>query len=195
MNWFVRLVCLNGLLAAAGGCAPAASQPPQETTILRDVDGLEHRLFEAPSPQPVVLVFFSQDCPIANAYAPEIGRLYQEFQPRGVRWLVVHSDPQVTPEAARRHAKEYELPCPVLLDPQQRLAREAGATRTPEAAVYSSQRELLYLGRIDDRYVGLGKRRPQPTTHDLRDALEAILAGRPVETPRTEAIGCDLPPL
>jgi hypothetical protein len=59
--------------------------------------------------------------------------------------------------------------------------------------VYSPKRELLYRGRIDDRYVDFGKRRPEPMTHDLREALEAILAGRPVARPRTEPIGCDIP--
>jgi hypothetical protein len=119
--------------------------------------------------------------------------LYQAFKERGVQWLVVHVDPQITSEVALQHARDYELPCPVIVDPQHRLVREAGATRTPEAAVFSPRRELLYRGRIDDRYVGLGKRRPEPTSRDLRDALEAVLAGRSVSTPRTEAIGCDIP--
>jgi hypothetical protein len=52
---------------------------------------------------------------------------------------------------------------------------------------------LVYLGRIDNRYVGFGKRREQVTAHDLRDALEAVLAGRPVPRRRTEAVGCDIP--
>jgi hypothetical protein len=134
-----------------------------------------------------------QDCPIANAYVPQINRLAAEFGPRGVRWFVVQVDPQLKEEAARKHAEEYSLKPPVILDGGQKLVREAGATRTPEVAVYSPKRELLYRGRIDDRYVDFGKRRPEPMTHDLREALEAILAGRPVARPRTEPIGCDIP--
>jgi hypothetical protein len=60
---------------------------------------------------------------------------------------------------------------------------------TPEAAVYANGR-VVYHGRIDDRYVDLGLERPAPTVHDLDDALTAVLAGRPVEHPVTQAVGC-----
>ena len=56
-------------------------------------------------------------------------------------------------------------------------------------------RELVYLGRIDDRYVDFGKTRAAATTHDLAGALEAILDGRPVPESRTRAIGCFIPEL
>ena len=70
------------------------------------------------------------------------------------------------------------------------LVRRAGATITPEAAVFGAAPEPLYLGRIDDRYVDFGKARPEATRHDLEQALDAVLDGRPVPEPRTEAIGC-----
>jgi len=63
------------------------------------------------------------------------------------------------------------------------------STITPEAAVFASGR-MLYRGRIDDHYVALGQARPAPTTHDLQDALEAALNGRPVPNPTTKAVGC-----
>jgi len=52
---------------------------------------------------------------------------------------------------------------------------------------------LVYRGRIDDQFAGLGKRRTVVTSHDLRDALEATLVGKPVPQPRTEAVGCPIP--
>jgi hypothetical protein len=106
--------------------------------------------------------------------------------------LLVHADPAMTAEAARQHAQEYQLQPPVLLDPRHELVKLAGATKSPEAAVFSPTGELLYRGRIDDRYVGLGKRRTQATRHDLREALEAILADRPAP-PGGEAVGCFIP--
>jgi hypothetical protein len=183
---------LIALLAAGEGCGASVAREPTGIAV-QDVDGGEHRLFDGREDQAIVLVFWTQDCPIANAYAPEINRLAAEFMPRGIRWFVVQVDAGLTPEAARRHAHEYELQCPVILDGEQRLAREAGATRTPEVAVFSPRGDLLYRGRIDDRYVDFGKRRAEPTTHDLRESLEDILAGRAVARPRTEAIGCDIP--
>jgi hypothetical protein len=61
---------------------------------------------------------------------------------------------------------------------------------TPEAAVYTPDHRLVYRGRIDDWYVDFGKPRAAPTTHDLEDALEAVLGGRPVADARTTAVGC-----
>lgn len=73
-----------------------------------------------------------------------------------------------------------------------KLAQKWGITVKPEAFVLSSKGELVYLGRIDDRYADFSKRREQVTSHDLCDALEAILAGNPVAKPRIPAIGCDI---
>jgi hypothetical protein len=101
----------------------------------------------------------------------------------------------VTEEAARRHAHEFGLHCPVLLDPGQELVRLTGATVTPEAAVLDRGGKVVYLGRIDDRFYGFGKQRKSATTHELRDALDAVLASRPVANAAEPAIGCEIPPL
>src|SRR5258706_161747 len=69
------------------------------------------------------------------------------------------------------------------------LAKFVGATITPEAVVYAGGR-VAYRGRIDDRYVDLGLERPAATTHDLAEALAAVLAGTPVPHPTTQAVGC-----
>ena len=138
----------------------------------------------------IVLVFIVRDCPISNAYAPELQRLYARYAPRKIGFALIYPEPDITLADARKHAKQFGYACPVFLDPSHRWARRAGATMTPEAVVFSPQGRLLYRGRIDDLYVGWGKRRPQATRHDLRDALDAILSGKPVPAPRTTAIGC-----
>jgi hypothetical protein len=66
------------------------------------------------------------------------------------------------------------------------------ATVTPEAAVFDRAKRLVYHGRIDDRFVSLGLERPEPTTHDLADALSAMLAGKRVAPASTQAVGCFL---
>jgi hypothetical protein len=108
---------------------------------------------------------------------------------------LVHVDPQLTQEAARSHAQEYSIKAPVVIDREHAWVTRAGATRSPEAAVFAPTGEILYLGRIDNMYAGLGKRRAHVTSHDLRDALEAILAGSPVPHAKTEAVGCFIPKL
>ena len=83
----------------------------------------------------------------------------------------------------------------MLLDPKQKLAKAVGATVSPEAVVVSPKGKRLYRGRIDDRVAALGRKRPQPTTRELRDALEAIEQAKPVRVKETKAIGCYLPEL
>ena len=140
----------------------------------------------------VVLIFFGHDCPISNGYAPEIVRLSREFSPKGIAFRVVYADAELGVEDARKHAKEYGLTCPAVLDPEMILARGVGATVKPEVAVLSPKGDLLYRGRIDDLYADFGKRRTRPTSRELKDALETVLAGKPMTVTRTEAIGCDI---
>ncbi len=140
----------------------------------------------------VVLLFIARDCPVSNSYAPEIKRIIARYMTQKVAFTLVYPDPDTSLAAARRHAKDYGYICPLLLDPAHRLVRRAGATVTPEAAVFAPSGKLLYRGRIDDLYLGFGQRRFAATRHDLRDALDAVLAGRPVPVPRTQAIGCFL---
>ena len=106
-----------------------------------------------------LLLFLLPDCPVSNAYAPEIKRICSDYEPRGVGVFVVHADPDLTAEEAKKHAQEYQLPCPVLLDPTHVLVKWTGATMAPEAAVVGPDGKVLYLGRIDDLFVDYGKRR------------------------------------
>ena len=109
-----------------------------------------------------------------------------------MRFYAVQGDTTIAGGEVRQHARDFAYRFPVLLDPQQILARHTGATITPEAVVLSPQGEVLYLGRIDNRVEDFGKVRLQATEFDLRDALDATLAGRPAPRPRTHAIGCSI---
>ena len=71
------------------------------------------------------------------------------------------------------------------------LADAVGATITPTATIYTAKGRT-YRGRVDDLYVDIGRKRRTPTRHDLRSALEATVAGRPVAYPETQPVGCFL---
>lgn len=142
-----------------------------------------------------MLVFLTTDCPIANAYAPRIQALAEQFADRPARFFLVHVDPDVTADVARAHAADYGHQSPVLLDHEHALVGHTGVTVTPEVAVVVGDGEVVYRGRIDNWYGDLGRKRPKPTRHELRDALEAVFAGAEVEVPRTEAVGCYVPDL
>jgi hypothetical protein len=155
-----------------------------------DMGGVVHRPADATGAKATVLFFLLTDCPISNAYSPEINAIASAYRMRGVRCYVVQVDADITPAEARRHAKEFGLTSPVILDPDHRLVRFTRATVAPSAAILLPGPTVAYCGRIDNRYADFGKRRATTTHHDLRDALDAVLAGRPVTEPRTQAIGC-----
>jgi hypothetical protein len=205
---FKRLLLSAAMCPFLGGCTSSEEstsylkQAPHHRTnegsflpALVDMHGVQQRPFDDQLTKAVVLVFTLQDCPIANSYVPTLNKLVEEYGPRGVRMLLVHVDPQLTNEAARTHADEYQIKAPVVIDREHAWVQHAGATRSPEVAVFSPSGEKLYLGRIDDRYAGLGKRRTHVSTHDLRDTLDAILAGDPIAHSKTEAVGCFIPNL
>ena len=179
-----KLGVLLMLLAAAAAAGPSLQ------FNLHDAEGALHTQDEWSRASAIVIFFVTTDCPLSNGYAPEMNRIEQAYTPRGVRVYAVQGDTTIADAEVRRHAHDFAYRFPVLLDPQLTLSHHTGATTTPEVAVLSAQGDVLYLGRIDNRVEDFGKTRPQATEFDLRDALEAVLAGRPVPHPRTHAIGC-----
>jgi hypothetical protein len=138
----------------------------------------------------IVLIFVSAECPYSNRSAPEIRRIRDGFEPRGVRFWLVYPNPAETPAIIRAHLKAFSYPDVALRDTRHELVALAKPTVTPEAAVFDPGGRLVYRGRIDDRFVELGRERPAPSKHDLEDALALTLAGRPVVPPTTQAFGC-----
>jgi thiol-disulfide isomerase/thioredoxin len=137
-----------------------------------------------------LLIFVTTDCPISNRAAPEVNRIAREYGQRNIACYVVQTDRALTLGEAKSHAKQYGFTCPVLLDKKHDLVRLAGASVTPEAAIISPSGQVLYRGRIDDTYASLGRPRLKPTRRDLRLALDAVCAGKPVAVARTTALGC-----
>jgi hypothetical protein len=180
MRIFSAILCL-----VAGFClaAPTGSGP-----VFNDLEGTPCRPLDAGDKMASVLIFFWHDCTISNGYVPELNRICASHP--GFAFYIVQVDPELTPAAAKKHAREYDLHMPVLLDPRHRLVKLAKATVTPEAVVLGKNETVLYRGRIDDIYAAPGKKRATPTQHDLRDALDAIASGHQVKKNETTAIGC-----
>jgi peroxiredoxin len=157
---------------------------------LLDLNGRPHALLAVNQHAVTVVVFTRTDCPISNRAAPEIRHVYEIFHPRGVELYLIYVDPRQPPDAIRAHLKEYEYPCPALRDPEHSLVAATGATVTPEAVVFDANHRIAYRGRIDDRSADVGQSRSVAVKHDLAEAIEATLAGRPVGEPMTKAVGC-----
>lgn len=185
-------ILITILLLPGCGEMPPPTGTADASGPLQDIHGAE---VPAPRQDQVAraVFFITTDCPIANAYAPEISRIVKKYEDR-VAFLLVHVDPELTIEAARRHQGEYALPSPIVLDPSHEMARRAGITITPEVAVYRQRDgEIAYRGRIDDIYPEPGSKRLAASQQDLRNALDALVADEPVPVARTQAVGCLLP--
>jgi len=138
------------------------------------------------------LVFVRVDCPISNGYAPELNRIFRDYASQGIDFYLVYIDENISIEQAKQHAAEFGYHCPVLLDEKRRLVSALKISVTPEVAIVSRTGDLLYHGRIDDTYAAFGQKRFAPTTHDLRDALDAIAHDRAVAVSSTAAVGCSI---
>jgi hypothetical protein len=147
--------------------------------------------------QTAVLFFLATDCPISNRYVPEIQRLEKEFSGRVTFWLV-YPNAGETAAGVLQHQAAFGLATldeRVMLHPQASVMKLAEATITPESAVLVGGKDGLravYLGRIDDRYVDIGRERPQATRHDLEAAIQAVLNHQVVAVPGGPPVGCGI---
>ena len=160
---------------------------------LPDTAGRRHTTADWADRKAVVLVFLGTECPVSNGYAPVLAALAKQANERGVAFYGIHADPDVTAEQAAKHAREYGLRFPILLDPRQQIARQAGVGTMPEAVVLTKHGTIRYRGRVDDRYTPAGRRRLEATTHDLADAMLAVAAGMVPSVATTQPFGCPLP--
>lgn len=157
---------------------------------LRDTHGVLHTAEEWHAKRAVVLFFTMTDCPLANGYVPEMNRLRASYGPQGVAFYAVQSDTTVSEAAAKKYAQDFQYSFPMLNDPGLTLARLTGAKVTPEVAVLSPSGQVLYLGRIDNKVEDLTRPRYAATEPELRNALEAVLAGKAPKEASTRAVGC-----
>ena len=140
----------------------------------------------------IVLVFAATDCPISNRYVPEIARLNKEFSSQGVRFWWVFPNASDNAHLVSQHNRDFTIHENSLLDVSQATTRRANATVTPEAAIFTADMREVYHGRIDDRYLDIGRERPQAGHHDLELAISSALAGKPVPQPGGPSVGCSI---
>lgn len=159
-----------------------------------DPEGKMHSPLTAGDKKGIMLFFVSPYCPTANTLMPEINSIVADYAAHFASYIV-HADPSIKVTDAYQHFVMFKIKATVLLDTEQRLAKRMQAKITPEAVVLAPDGSVLYQGRINDLYLGATKRQRKATTRDLRDALDAIQSGKPVATPRVEAVGCKIPNL
>lgn len=140
-------------------------------------------------------LFISVDCPIANAYVPEINRLHARFAPRGVKFRLVYPESGLAASEMARHRKAFALVPEGTLDPRHALVERAGATVTPEVAVFDARGKLRYRGKIDNLFTDYGEKRRVVTEKYLEDALSGLLSGEGSKFREFKAVGCLIEPV
>jgi peroxiredoxin/mono/diheme cytochrome c family protein len=184
------LLALAGVARQASAAPPSAEKSPATISFsLKDVAGHPVSFSDFRDKKAVVVIFTGTECPVSNYYVLPLKQLHGKYAAKGVQFLAVNSNPQDSAEAVAEHAKREGLPFPVLKDADQKVADLMQAERTPEVVLLDAKGTICYRGRIDDQF-GVGFRRPKPNRRDLAEAIDEVLAGKPVTLARTQAMGC-----
>ncbi len=180
------------LSLVAGALLVGCSTEPEHRYV--DVTGATHSPLEGSTGDLVVLVFSSTDCPIANAMAPELERAHQDTIKQGGRFYLVHARRDLADAEAVKHASEFSLGMPVLIDHEHALVEHFDATVTPETFVLHftgpGTYEIAYTGSINNLYGSVGNRRTKASEHYLRDAIASVSTGDEVEVAKRQPYGC-----
>jgi peroxiredoxin len=173
---FIATLAAPAAALDIGGVAP-------DFTV-RTLEGEELSLAAAEkSHRAVVVLFLSTICPYSNYYNDLIRDMAAEFEKKGVLFLGVNSGRIETAQEARTHARDHGHVFPIAKDPEGRVAELLGARRTPEVFVLDPEGKLRYHGRVASKIA----------SPDLKNALDALLEGRPVKPAETKAFGCAIP--
>jgi len=160
---------------------------------LESVDGTTYRVKDFEAARVLVVLFICNHCPYARAVEGRIIALARDYRGKGAQVVgICSNDPTDYPDDApprlleRWRRKNYGFP--YLVDWTQDVARAFGAVCTPDIFVYDAERKLAYRGRIDDNWQDASK----VTRHDLRDAIEALLAGGRPSAEQVPSMGCSI---
>jgi peroxiredoxin len=157
--------------------------------LLSDAAGKQIAMADFNESRFLVVVFIGTKCPVGNAYIPVLLDLQREYRGKGVQVVGINPNPGDSADDIAGHVKEFAITFPVLLDGRQTALPLFGAQRTPEVFLLDGRRVIRYQGRIDDQFAP-DHRRDAPSRHDLREALEELIAGKTVSVPQIEPAGC-----
>ncbi len=191
--FFSAFVALSVVLVQAQGLKPGDKAPDFK---LKNVDGTMLSMADHADAKGFVVIFTCNHCPVSVAYEDRIIALHNTYAPKGYPVIAINpNDPAAQPqdsyEAMQQRAKDKGFPFPYLFDDGQKVYPRYGATRTPH--VYIVQKEnkdylVRYIGAIDNNQ----RDAANADERYVADALDALLASKPVPTATTAAIGCSI---
>jgi peroxiredoxin len=190
MSW-ARYSALLVLCAACGAASAGELRPGGHISdfTLTDQSGAAHRLYGLSGKKAVVIMTQSNGCPIVRLAVPALREIHERYRSQDIEFLLLNPTLQDTPEAVQREVAEFGFGMTVLLDRTQQVGEAWGVNRTAEVFVIDPKTwTLLYHGPIDDR---LNYESQRPVRHAyLTDALDALLANKPVAVASVASPGC-----
>lgn len=180
------MVATNSTMLPLGTPAPDFQLP--------DPSGKAYSLADFPGAKALVVAFICNHCPYVKHLRSGLAALGREYQPRGVAIVGISSNdveryPADSPARMAEEAKAAGYTFPYLVDESQAVAKAYRAACTPDFFVFDGSRRLVYRGQFDDSRPGNNR---AVTGRDLRNALEAVLAGRSVDPHQTPSLGCNI---
>ncbi|HET6671687.1 MAG TPA: thioredoxin family protein [Pyrinomonadaceae bacterium] len=181
------IVAVSGRPAEGDIPLPPAIGATIADFTLPDANGKEHSLASLAGKNGSVLIFIAVQCPVSNAYNERMEKLAQDYKAKGINVIGINSNVAESADAVKAHAAEKHLTFTILKDAGNKVADRLGASVTPQAYFIDASNKLLYLGRIDNSKSAEGV-----TSSELRDALDATLAGKPITKTTANAFGCTI---
>src|SRR5215207_8133460 len=194
----IALLLALALALASTACATEDSDAPNAKAALAigaaapdftlpDADGRAHSLASLKGKSGTLILFIATQCPYSNAYNARMQKLADDYRARGVNVVGINSNSTEPAAEVKQHAAANGLNFTILKDPGNQIADRYDAQATPEAYLLDASGKLVYHGRIDNSRYGY-----VITSTELRDAIEAVLAGKPVEKAEVKAFGCSI---
>ena len=185
-------------LASTAACATKASDTPNAKAALAigaaapdftlpDADGRAHTLASLKGKAGTVILFVATKCPVSNAYNARMQKLAEDYRAKGVNVVGINSNVKELAAEVKQHAADKGLTFTILKDAGNVVADTFSAQVTPEAYFLDAAGKLVYRGRIDNSRNG-----DSITSSELREAIDATLAGKPVEKSEVKAFGCSI---
>jgi peroxiredoxin len=193
---------LTVAFAATAGLGLAAAAPAQSQSMiapsigatapeikLTTLDGKPFTLSEAvKGKNAVVLMFIATKCPYSNAYNDRMRDMAVAYNGQNVLFVGINSNKSEPAEEVGAHGKQHGFTFPLMKDPDNKVADLYAANHTPEIFVVDGAGKLRYHGRIDENYEEPAK----VASPDLKNALDAIIASKPIAKAETKAFGCSI---
>jgi peroxiredoxin len=194
LSLFLGAVLIVAIAAIAGSGRNAADlpAPPAIGTViddftLPDADGASHSLASLKGKNGTVVIFIATKCPVSNAYNDRMEKVFEDYKTKGVNVIGINANSTEPADEVKSHASEKGLKFTILKDDGNKIADRLGATRTPEVYLLDAKGKLAYHGRIDNSQKAEGI-----TSNDLREALDAVIAGKAVTKTDGAAFGCSI---